>query len=97
MNHLLQAIAALVLCANVAWVVAAEPDKGSPRTADIRACEGVTNENSKARELRRELGAYLGQTMPEDLERRVKKHIELVAKLKAECEQQQRETVALPK
>ena len=42
------------------------------------------------------MGAYFGQTIPEDLQLRVRKHVELVAKLKADCDQQ-REQSALVK
>jgi hypothetical protein len=77
----------LSACSHLALAGAAD-DKEATRTAqEDRACAGVSNENTKMRELRRELGAYLGQTIPEELQNKVRKHIELVAKLKAECDQ----------
>lgn len=88
---------ALLACFYIAAAGAAEGDKEPTRTAqDDRACAGVANENTKMRELRRELGAYFGQSVPEELQAKVRKHIDLVAKLKAECEQQ-REQSALAK
>jgi hypothetical protein len=92
----LSTLAALLACSCVA-AAAAEPANDASRTAqDDRACGGVTNEATKMRELRRELGAYFGQSIPEDLQNRVRKHIELVAKMKAECDQQ-REQAAVAK
>jgi hypothetical protein len=90
----LSTLAALLACSCVA-AAAAEPANDASRTAqDDRACGGVTNEATKMRELRRELGAYFGQSIPEDLQNRVRKHIELVAKMKAECDQQRESAVA---
>ena len=87
---------ALIACSQIALAASAE-DKETTRTAQQdRACAGVSNENTKMRELRRELGAYLGQTVPEELQNKVRRHIELVAKLKAECDQL-REQSALAK
>ena len=40
------------------------------------------------RELRREMSVYYGKPVPEDLERRVRKHIHAVARLEAECDAQ---------
>ena len=79
----------LLACGFGPGAAAGEGEKEAPRVAqDDRGCAGVTNENTKMRELRRELGAYLGQSIPEELQNRVRKHIEMVAKLKAECDQQ---------
>lgn len=81
-------LAALIVFGPIALAGAAENDKEMTRTAqDERACAGVTNENTKMKELRRELGAYFGQTIPDELQQRVKKHIDMVARLKAECDQ----------
>jgi hypothetical protein len=81
--------AALVVFGSTALAGAAESEKEATRTAqDDRACSGVANENTKMKELRRELGAYFGQSIPEELQLRVRKHIDMVAKLKAECDQQ---------
>jgi hypothetical protein len=55
-----------------------------------------TNEVTKGRELNRELNAGAGQTVPDELQQRVWKHVNLVAKLKADCEQN-REQAALKK
>ena len=51
-----------------------------------RACSGVTNEVTKGKALNRELNAYAGQTVPDELQQRVMKHLAQVAKAKAECE-----------
>ena len=84
-------------CSPMAFAVSADGDKQSTRPAqDERVCTGVSNETTKMRELRRELGAYFGQAIPEDLQLRVRKHVDMVAKLKAECDQQ-REQSALVK
>ncbi|MDB5857175.1 MAG: hypothetical protein JWQ76_864 [Ramlibacter sp.] len=86
---------ALIACSQLA--LAAADDNKETRTAQQdRSCAGVSNEFTKMRELRRELGAYLGQTIPEELQSKVRRHVELVAKLKAECEQL-REQAALGK
>ena len=66
----------------MAFAIAAEGDKATRTAQDERVCAGVSNETSKMRELRREMGAYFGQAIPEDLQLRVRKHVELVAKLK---------------
>ena len=90
-------LAALALYAHVAHAEAADVEKAVTRTSqDQRSCDGVNNENTKMRELKRELGAYFGQPIPEDLQLRVRKHVELVARLKAECDHQ-REQSALAK
>lgn len=90
-------LAALVLCAHAALAGAADVEKAATRTVhDERSCDGVNNESSKMRELKRELGAYFGQPIPEDLQLRVRKHVDLVARLKAECDHQ-REQSALAK
>ena len=90
-------LVAMILCSHVVLAGAADADKEAVRTVqDERACAGVTNENTKMRELRRELGAYLGQTVPEELQNKVRRHIDLVARLKAECDQQ-RDQSALAK
>ena len=79
------------------FALAADGDMETIRTAqDERVCAGVSNETTKMRELRREMGAYFGQAIPEDLQLRVRKHIDMVAKMKAECDQQ-REKSALAK
>ena len=44
------------------------------------------------RELRREMSVYYDKPIPEDLERRVRKHIDTVARLKAECDEQRGRT-----
>ena len=97
MSAFIPRLAALILCSYAAVAGAAEGDKEPARIVqDDRACAGVTNENTKMRELRRELGAYLGQTVPEELQNKVRKHIDMVAKLKADCDQQ-RDQSALAK
>ena len=64
-----------------------ETSAPAPRTADeVRACAGVNNEGIKTRALMRELGAYLGETIPQELAARANTHFEQIAKLKAECE-----------
>lgn len=90
-------LAVLALCAHTALAGAAAGERAGTRTVhDERSCDGVNNENTKMRELKRELGAYFGQPIPEDLQLRVRKHVDLVAKLKAECDHQ-REQSALAK
>lgn len=90
-------LAALALCGHIAFAAAADADKAVTRTVqDERSCDGVNNENTKMRELKRELGAYFGQSIPGDLQLRVRKHVDLVARLKAECDHQ-REQSALAK
>ena len=86
-------LAALLVFSQLALATAADTAKDGTQTAqDGRACDGVANENSKMRELRKELGAYFGQTIPEDLQRRVTKHVDMVARLKAECDQQREQS-----
>jgi hypothetical protein len=63
-----------------------------PALQDARACAGVANEGNKMRELRREMSVYYDKPIPEDLERRVRKHIDTVARLKAECDEQRGRT-----
>lgn len=88
MSAFIRWLAAVVLSSYAAISGGAEGDKEPARTAqDGNACAGVTNESTKMRELRRELGAYFGQTIPEELQTRVRKHIDQVAKLKTECDQ----------
>ena len=90
-------VAALLACTQMTFAVAADGDKAPTRALqDERVCAGVSNETSKMRELRREMGAYFGQAIPEELQLRVRKHVDMVAKLKAECDQQ-REQSALAK
>ena len=90
-------LAALLACTQMAFAVAADGDKATTRSAqDERVCAGVSNETTKMRELRREMGAYFGQAIPEELQLRVRKHVDMVAKLKADCDQQ-REQSALAK
>ena len=90
-------LAVLVVFGHVVLAGAADTGKeGTQAAQDGRACEGVPNEGIRMRELRRELGVYFGQTIPDDLQRRVKKHIDMVARLKAECDRQ-REQSALAK
>ena len=94
MLPLIHRVAVLLACTPVAFAIAAEGDKGgTTRTAqDDRVCAGVSNETTKMRELRREMGAYFGQAIPEELQLRVRKHIDMVAKLKAECDQQREQS-----
>lgn len=97
MLPLIHRLAVLIACSPIAVAVAADGDKVTTRTVqDDRVCAGVSNETTKMRELRREMSAYFGQAIPEDLQLRVRKHIDMVAKLKAECDQQ-REQSALAK
>ena len=72
------------LCLFSSLSLAATDD--APATQAERACTGVANEVTKGRALNRELNAYAGQTVPEELQQRVMKHLALVAKAKAECE-----------
>ena len=58
----------------------------TPANQADRTCSGVTNEVTKGKALNRELNAYAGQTVPDELQQRVIKHLTLVAKAKAECE-----------
>jgi hypothetical protein len=88
------ALTALCLCSPLSWAVPA--DESSPGATNTRSCAGVTNEVTKGRELNRELNAYAGQTVPDELQQRVWKHLNLVAKRKAECEQS-RDQAALKK
>jgi hypothetical protein len=90
----LYALAALCLCSPLTWAVPA--DESPPSAQNARSCAGVTNEVTKGRELNRELNAYAGQTVPDELQQRVWKHVSLIAKLKAECEQN-RDQAALKK
>ena len=86
------ALSALCLFTSLSW---AAPDD-TPVTQAERSCAGVTNEVTKGRALNRELNAYAGQTVPDELQQRVLKHITLVQKLKSECEAN-REQAALKK
>jgi len=72
------------LCLLSSLSMAASDD--TPATQADRACSGVTNEVTKGKALNRELNAYAGQTVPEELQQRVMKHLAQVAKAKAECE-----------
>lgn len=94
MRSSLLTLAVLVLCGDLALAGVEDGDKGVARVQDERACAGVANESTKMRELRRELGAYIGQTIPDDLQRRVNKHIEAVARFKAECDQRDKAALA---
>jgi hypothetical protein len=85
-------LAALCLCSSLSW---ADSSPTAP-TAE-RSCSGVTNEVTKGRELNRELNAYAGQTVPDELQQRVMKHLTLVAKLKAECESTREQSAAAKK
>jgi hypothetical protein len=76
------AFAALCLFSSLSLAAA---DDTSATQAD-RACSGVTNEVTKGKALNRELNAYAGQTVPDELQQRVLKHLTQVAKAKAECE-----------
>ncbi len=87
-------LAVLVLCVDLAVAGVEDADKGVTRARDDRPCAGVANESTKMRELRRELGAYIGQTIPDDLQRRINKHVESVAKFKAECDQRDKAALA---
>lgn len=87
-------LATLCLCSPLSW--AAPADEAPPAAQSARSCAGVTNEVTKGRELNRELNAYAGQTVPDELQQRVWKHVNLVTKLKADCEQN-REQAALKK
>lgn len=94
MSQFTLGLAALILSSYAAVTAAAEADKETMRPAqDDQACAGVSNESTKMRELRRELGVYIGQTVPEELQHKVRKHIEQVAKLKAECDRQRGKSV----
>lgn len=85
MPRAIPALLLLVACTQLA--LAASDDKDTRAANQERACAGVANEGTKVRELRRELAVYMGQTVPEELQNKVRRHIELVAKLKAECDQ----------
>ncbi len=87
MRASLTTLTLLVLFSDLAWSAAEDPERGATRVQEERACAGVANESTKMRELRRELGAYIGQTIPDELQRRITKHIEAVARFKAECDQ----------
>lgn len=87
------ALAALCLFSSLSWAMADEAPAGAQNP---RSCAGVTNEVTKGRELNRELNAYAGQTVPDELQQRVWKHVNMVAKLKADCEQN-RDQAALKK
>lgn len=94
MVRFVYAITALCLCSPLSWAVPA--DEAPSGAQNARSCAGVTNEVTKGRELNRELNAYAGQAVPDELQQRVWKHVNLVAKLKADCEQN-REQAALKK
>ena len=84
MARSLSLLAALCLLSPVSW---AAPDEVPVRTAPAgQACSGLVNEVTKTRELNRELNAYAGSTVPDELQARVRKHITLVAQRKAECD-----------
>ena len=89
-------LAVFAVCTQSAWAAVAETEKDTPRTAsqDARACAGVANEGLKMKELRRELVAYVGEALPEDLQRRLNQHVEKVARAKAECDQQRGQAAA---
>lgn len=87
--------AILWVSAHLAFAGAAETATTGAATAESeRACAGVNNEGIKRRELMRELGPYIGETVPEELQKRVTRHFELVLKLKAECERARSSTEA---
>jgi hypothetical protein len=52
------------------------------------ACAGMTNEGIRKRELMREMAAYIGETLPDDLQRKAQKFFDQVAKLKEDCERE---------
>ena len=84
MARCLYALAALGLWSTLSLAAAAE---GTPATdKGERICPSMANEVTKSRELNRELNAYAGRTVPDELQQRVMKHISVVSKLKAECE-----------
>ena len=94
---MLKSMCLVVALAGWGQLAIAAADEKETRTAQQdRVCAGVSNEFTKMRELKRELAAYLGQSVPEELQAKVRRHIELVAKLKAECDQL-REQAALAK
>jgi hypothetical protein len=84
-------LAALLLFSTLSW--AAPGDEAQRVAQNERSCTGVVNEVTKGRELNRELNAYAGQTVPDELQQRVMKHLTLVARLKAECEQNREQAV----
>ena len=91
MARSIYALLALCLWSSVAWPAPA--DEATRTAQSERSCVGMTNEVTKGRELNRELNAYAGQTVPEELQQRVLKHLSLVARIKAECEQNRDQAV----
>ena len=93
MNRALTRLLIRVAAGQIACVAAAdEANEPACKAQEERACAGVANEGAKMRELRREMSVYYGKPVPEDLERRVRKHIDAVARLKAECDAQRGRT-----
>ena len=89
MNRALTRLLIRVAAGQIACVDAAdEVNEPARKEQEDRACSGVANEGAKMRELRREMSVYYGNPVPEDLERRVRKHIGAVARLEAECDAQ---------
>ena len=99
MHQSLATLLVLAVCGHIACASAAEGEKEGVRTAaqEERACAGVANEGTKMRELRREMSIYYDKPIPEDLERRVRKHIDTVGKLKAECDLQRGQAALAPR
>lgn len=92
MGRSVHALAALWLFSALSWA-AAPPDEPPQSSQGGRLCTGVNNEVAKSRDLYRELNAYAGSTAPQELQDRVTKHIDLVARLKAECERNRDQAV----
>ena len=84
---MLRSMSLVIALAGCQLALAAADEKETRTAQQDRVCTGVSNEFTKMKELKRELAAYLGQTIPEELQARVRRHIEQVAKLKAECDQ----------
>ena len=65
-----------------------DPAPATPSQAAVepKACDGMANEGIRRKELTREMGAYIGEALPEELVARVNRHVAKVAELKAECE-----------
>ncbi len=93
MIRLLKMPLLLLVVGQIAIAAAADEAKEPVLTAQQeRTCAGVANEGTKMRELRREMGLYFDKPFPEDLERRIKRHMDTVARLKAECDEQRGRT-----
>jgi hypothetical protein len=94
MKAILAKLTVLAVFGQIACASAADPEKQVAHVSaqEERACAGVANESLKMRELKREVGMYFDQPMPDELQRRVKRHFDTVARLKAECDQQRGST-----